>query len=177
MSNGNSFEIDDAMTRPLYPWPTPIDMEQLLDHLSGGDEMLLTIRTHLYVETLLNEFLSVALKHPEFLDTDRIGFPLKVQLVASLGILPNWLMQICLSLNRVRNKMAHKLTFVISATEKGELWEAFPEKVRKRFKLRPSHLGEVPYNEIMKSIVVHVDIARHLYIKSVSEQTETFEYL
>lgn len=75
--------------------------------LQCEDEVGRVIRTHLYIENLINSFLEIALPQPEHLTPIQLDYFGKVQLSLSLG-LPVEFKKPLNFIGNARNNFAHK---------------------------------------------------------------------
>lgn len=88
------------------------------------DEVGKVIRTHLYVESLLNEFLEIALPNPEYIKPMQLDLNGKVYFALSLG-LPSEFKKPLNYMGRLRNKFAHELLFQIDKSEVNNFFDTF----------------------------------------------------
>lgn len=81
---------------------------------SKDDNFQLFIRGHLYLEALLSEILQRSCPHPESLADVSSMFYRKVKIVRALGKISDSVEQLLLSINNVRNKLAHSLDYKLT---------------------------------------------------------------
>jgi hypothetical protein len=88
-------------------------MMRVVDHLPNGDEFdLIVLKGHLLAEEQLNLLLEGLARNTEPLEKERLRFPQLVALCQAFtapGADPSWPWAHLLSLNSLRNKMAHHL--------------------------------------------------------------------
>ncbi|MPN20022.1 hypothetical protein SDC9_167398 [bioreactor metagenome] len=77
----------------------------------GKEESFLFIRGHLYLEALLGEIILRSYPEPQALNDISVMFYRKVKLVRAVGRLTTEMEDLLLSINTLRNKIAHKLDF------------------------------------------------------------------
>lgn len=101
----------------------PYDSE-LSGALKSEDEIGKVIRTHLYIENLLNNFLETALPNPEHLKPIQLDFFSKVHLALSLG-LPEKFKKPLNYMGKIRNDFAHRLNLRIDKSEVNNFFDTF----------------------------------------------------
>lgn len=74
----------------------------------------LFIRGHLYLEAILNEIIDRSFAVPDAADELASMFYRKVKLVRSIGKITLEVESLLLTINEVRNKLAHKLDFTLT---------------------------------------------------------------
>lgn len=95
------------------------------------NELSSILKGHLFIETILETLLKRNLKNPEELLKQQLSFSLKLNLVSSLGILPNNHIGAIKALNKIRNNYAHNLNYHITIAEINQLkleWAPIQEK-------------------------------------------------
>jgi hypothetical protein len=110
------------------------------------DESAIILKGHLLVEYLLDKIIEQKCKAPnKILDDSRTySFSVKLQLVYSMGLLPDYLYENIVRINRLRNKLAHNLDFELDLNNmlvvnlKGETIKVRPKGKRypERYYLR-----------------------------------------
>lgn len=81
---------------------------------SATEELNLVLRGHLYLEALLNQIIHRSLQYPRAIDETRQSFYAKVKLLRALGKIDQKLEKLLLTLNSLRNKIAHQLRYEIT---------------------------------------------------------------
>lgn len=89
---------------PLY------NLEQYNDSMRGASLTETFLKGHLWLERLLEDFLTVATDHPGELGLDRMTFANKLRLCRAFGLLPEDYCKVFKKVNSIRNKIAHELT-------------------------------------------------------------------
>jgi len=82
--------------------------KDLSDALLGEDELGLAIRSHLYVENLLDELLAQLIPFPNLYEEMHLNYAGKVKLACDMGLDPSY-KSMLLALGDIRNKFAHNL--------------------------------------------------------------------
>jgi hypothetical protein len=93
--------------------------------LLAEDELGAVVRSHIYVESRLNEYLDLVTSRPEHLAEIGLRFRQKVQLACALGFDPDFLKPL-VALGELRNKFAHKLNTSLTDTLVDRLYAALP---------------------------------------------------
>ncbi len=75
------------------------------------DELGLVIKGHLFVEFVINQIILKRCKSPKEILNDSRAYPfsVKLQIVYSMGLMPNPIHQNIRKINRIRNELAHNL--------------------------------------------------------------------
>lgn len=75
------------------------------------DELGLIIKGHLFVEFIINQIILKRCKSPKEILKDSRAYPfsVKLQLIYSMGLLPNPIYRNVRKINRIRNELAHNL--------------------------------------------------------------------
>ena len=102
------------------------------------DEVSVTLKGHLLVEYLINKIIEQRHETPEKVlgKSHNFTFSKKLQLVYSMGLLPDYLFENINRINRLRNKLAHNLTFDLDKEDmsftktNGETINIYPKKSR-----------------------------------------------
>jgi hypothetical protein len=141
------------------------DISRLKEDVTfSGDTVVTVIKAHLYLEHVIMQTLTEALKVPDVVDFRRMSFPAKLDLCVALGIYPKPWREIISRVNEMRNRVAHKLDVQVSEHAKRELWEMLPEiakqSLRSEYEKDTDPLLPMPLARIFHTIVVWTDIFR-----------------
>ena len=82
--------------------------KELSDALIGEDELGLVIRSHLYIENLLDELLVLLFPCPKHYEEMQLNYSVKVRLACAMGLNPSC-KSMLLAVGDIRNKFAHNL--------------------------------------------------------------------
>lgn len=159
------------------------DLERLRAHLDTDEPIQLIIRGHLYLEHVLIEFISAALKDSSVLQFDRISFPIKVQIAVALGTLHKDFIEPLNFVNKARNECAHNLDFGIDDDFKKRFLNSFPHHFRRmilgdlenREKIRD--LSDVKLSDFFYVFAIGIDVWRHDYVKEKEKLAEAVQRL
>lgn len=100
--------------------PDPCWQEALLSE----DDIGKVVRTHLYVESLVNEFLSEFVPHPKHVKPMRLDYCGKVHLALAIG-LPEKLKGMLLRIGGLRNDFAHESRQQLDKNNMKNLFDSF----------------------------------------------------
>jgi uncharacterized protein YaiE (UPF0345 family) len=92
--------------------------------LLAEDDIGRVIRTHIYIELLLNEFLEFALIKPRNLKNLELDYFGKVNLAICLGLSED-LMKPLLQIGKIRNLFAHKFEQTIDKSKMNNFYSSF----------------------------------------------------
>lgn len=88
------------------------------------------LRGHLYIEAALARAIEPSLAFPHLLDIERLSFGHKVGLAAAIGFVPEEAVPAFQRLNKIRNRLAHRLDAAVSEQDKADLRQAMSEPMR-----------------------------------------------
>jgi len=88
----------------------------IINYISEGvdENFQLFIRGHLYLEALLSEIIDRSYKNPNAINEITSTFYKKVKLVRAVGRISEDVEELLLSINLIRNRLAHKLDFTLN---------------------------------------------------------------
>lgn len=98
---------------------TNAHFQALLD--AEAEPLVLTIKAHHSIDSLLDEALHVRMPHAKELDLRRVSFLLKVDFLVGLGVMRKQLRPLFDKANSVRNRFAHDPHTEIDASDAGKL--------------------------------------------------------
>src|SRR5438067_2553727 len=84
-----------------------IDTETFCSHVNAPDELMAVLRSHQDLDVLLADIINESLVESHFLETERIPFSLKVELVVAMGQIEKEARSALLRFNSMRNEFAH----------------------------------------------------------------------
>ncbi|MGH7024557.1 MAG: hypothetical protein ACREEB_13360 [Caulobacteraceae bacterium] len=131
------------------------DVGALKRRVRDDDAAQAFIHAHLYIDHVVTQMVSEAVPFPRHLQLDRAGFTQKLQLVAALGLLsPSFLAPIRV-INAIRNKIAHKLDYVVTPDDETKLRSAIPKGAG-----RAEDGSLTPLPELLRLVTVIIDLQR-----------------
>ena len=100
--------------------------------VNASDEAVISIRGHVAIESALSELIAHALPSAHEVELERVSFPLKIDLAIGLRAIHPESRQLFLTLNKVRNRFAHKATAILEEKDLAEIknsMSAFHRKI------------------------------------------------
>lgn len=136
------------MTDPAVgPATQQLIAEGILDALNGEDPLGVLLRAHMFIEQDMNAIVAARVAYPDLLPR-RPGFMVALKLVCAMGAVPADTLRFYERLNGLRNSMAHRLDFELTAAHQSELLDLIPPAFRDRF-----DGGHEPFPTGMRSIL------------------------
>lgn len=102
----------------------PLTQVEFGQYVTAEDDLGAIIRSHLYIETLLNLFLEFTLVRPDALDIARMNYQAKVRLASALG-LSEIVTKPLEQLGTLRNSFAHKLNYKLDRKDADQFYSTF----------------------------------------------------
>lgn len=131
------------------------DLVRLVARVHSEDAAQAFLQAHLYLDHVVSLLLTEAVPAPRYLQLDRTGFAQKLQLVAAMGLLPPSLFAAIRVINSIRNRIAHKLDYGVTAEDEAKLRSALPSSMNNEDDGSPVALAE-----LLRLLVVMVDLER-----------------
>lgn len=100
--------------------------KDFLKALLAEDEVGCVIRSHLYVETQIDHYLSLAVVSPRYIEDLSLNFAKKIDLACCLGF-DSQFRGALKRLGKLRNALAHDLSSKLTQQVVNELYSALPE--------------------------------------------------
>lgn len=98
--------------------------DQLLDLLLGQDELGVVVRSHIYIEEYIDQFLILKSDKTEYIEKMNLDFSNKLRLAVALG-LDDELYKPLVSLSNIRNKFAHKTGSHLTESDVNNFYKSF----------------------------------------------------
>lgn len=105
---------------------------QFSQELAVESPLGVILRGHLYIEAALARAIEPNLAFPHLLDIERLAFGQKVGLAAALGFVPEEAVPAFQRLNKIRNRLAHRLDVQVSEQDQQDLRRAMSAAMRRR---------------------------------------------
>lgn len=106
------------------------DVSQCERRLRAGGDWNRVIQAHLFYDHVLTIILEEALHKPEYVQIDRMTFVAKVDLCAALSLIEDYHRVFLRNVNKLRNCIAHNLSFKVTRIHARRLYELHPKEVR-----------------------------------------------
>jgi hypothetical protein len=128
------------------PETSGIFPDGLLEHLNSDSPLEVLLRGHLWIEQELVAAISAALRDPEQLEPggQHLSFPVRVRLAAALGMIRPPEVGGYLALNRLRNRVAHRLGSDIQPSDARDLLNAIGRNARNVYDAVMAEEGREP---------------------------------
>jgi hypothetical protein len=138
------------------------DREQFSVRISTGDRWQQLIQAHLYFDHAITLLLVEEFANPDAINTTRMSFIQKLQLVQALGLLPADLVSVIEFINNLRNKIAHDLNFEISDKDERELSNCTPKRLRDIVVIdNDRNLSGPPrFHELLRIVLLQLEVIR-----------------
>ncbi|MDO6780324.1 MULTISPECIES: hypothetical protein [unclassified Marinovum] len=138
------------------------DIDAFLKRLSQGERWQQLLVAHLFFEHVVSELLSEALPQPDEMDVSRLPFAQRVNLCAALGLLPTEMLPAIKVINRLRNRAAHKLDFLVSRKHVADLINVVPPFLKDAVTSSQDRqeTGPIRFHEALYAVILQVDIFR-----------------
>lgn len=120
------------------------------------------LQVHLYYDHVITRSLLEALVDPEAIQLSRISFAQKLQFIKAMGLVPNELIKTVEFINRMRNKIAHDLSFQISEKDERDLINCTPAHIKKGIRRMSGDDGSniVNFLNILRMILYQMEFIR-----------------
>ena len=117
-----------------------VTMEFVIRVRVHDDEAAIILKGHLLIEYLIDKIIEQKCKAPDKILEDPRNYPfsVKLQFVYSMGLLPDYLHENIVRINRLRNKLAHNLDFELDRNNMTIVnWEGETIRIRPKRKRYP----------------------------------------
>jgi hypothetical protein len=153
--------------------PEALEVDPLfVKALLAEDELGMAIRSHIYVERRINQYLELTVSRPEHLEKLGLRYKQKAQLACCLGFDSTFLRALEV-LGELRNKFAHKIATQLTDELVTKLYDALPplgkvmvEKSFSRTKQQLNAGGEIKVVELPakdRFILITLSLERALF--------------
>ena len=111
--------------------PFPFDMQLWTKHMNAGDHLAMIIRTHLYVEFILNRRIEALLVNKRHLSVGSLKFSMKLNMAVAFGIVPDEDFPALNKLNGFRNDFAHDLNKQLTEQDERDFYNCLSIRQRR----------------------------------------------
>lgn len=112
------------------------------ERLMTGGPLAVFLKGHLWLETVLNDFLETAAQDAKPLNLERMNFAAKVNLCEAFGLIPLPLCKAFREINKRRNLLAHKLHASFDDDSLAEILASSAPRTRGSYEAMLNHLPE-----------------------------------
>jgi len=100
------------------------DLQECQARVTRGEKWHQLIQAHLYLEHVLTMLMTDALADPGAIGASRMAFAQKLNMIRAMGLLSVENVSTLIKINKLRNKIAHDLTFSITDESERDLINA-----------------------------------------------------
>jgi hypothetical protein len=137
------------------------DREKFKARLYKGERWQQLIQAHLYIDHVLTQLLVEALKRPNEIQASRLGFSQKLDLINALDLIPEDFIAPIQFINKLRNKIAHQLDFLISEKDDTDFANCTPKFLREELsEEKDRDGGPLKLHELLFGLVLMLEIFR-----------------
>lgn len=119
---------DDEIRFNTYQYS--FDAKQAAARLRGGGNWQRIIQSHLFFDHIINQLLIEELTNPGQINLDRMTLSAKVDLVSSLGLIDDSTKGFLRTINGIRNKIAHNLSYKVQRLDINRIVEFSPNDAK-----------------------------------------------
>jgi hypothetical protein len=124
-----------------------------LAHLNSDDHIQYVIRSHMHIENKLNEFVDFYFPNPKALESDNVTFLHKVRLANAVNFVMDDELPALRYLNGIRNKIAHRLNFIIDNKVRDEFVSTLDQRTKKIFEIDRKKYPPEDYDDDVRAIL------------------------
>lgn len=135
------------------------DIDKLVSRLKG-EKWQQVLQAHLYFDHVVSALLTEELKNPNAIDTKRMGFSQKLQLVHAFGLMPEDLVPVVSIVNKIRNRLAHDLEASIGDDELVQIKSSLPKWFKKHVMTKTELDAPEALRNIMVFVLTYLEMAR-----------------
>jgi hypothetical protein len=147
-------ELRNSVRTPCF------DLDQYNSRVTGERWQQL-IQSHLYYDHVISTLLTEHLVNPEAINASRMGFAQKLDLIEALGLIPQDEVSAVKVVNKLRNKIAHDLSFQISEKDEIDLYNCLPDSLKRDTKILQARVSaEQFFIEMLSSLLCLIEIRR-----------------
>lgn len=110
--------------------------------LLGEDEIGVVIRSHIFVEANINEYLALVTSAPEYLAKAGLRYQQRVLLACALGFDARF-KDALLGLGTIRNAFSHKLDFKLTDSAVNNLYSKLPSVGKEAVRISYEHMKDL----------------------------------
>jgi hypothetical protein len=125
-------------------------LDVLISQMTSDDSLSVLLKGHLWIEAMVEASLRSAVSAPEALGT-RMQFSEKLRWAKALGSIDSEYLEFVTTLNAIRNRAAHRLTFELKADDVSGLVAKLPRHLAPLHGVFLRSLGE-PGNSTIHSL-------------------------
>lgn len=141
------------------------DCDDFSAKIRTGERWQKLIQCHLYLEHVVDHLLRDAIPYPEEVLFSRMAFRQRLDLARALDLLPSDLVAAIRHITKMRNNVAHNLSFEIDDQKVKDLENCTPKHLRKAVLAGGNRKhGEIQLQELLEVILFMAEVIRHRHI-------------
>lgn len=114
----------DETSTYMKPQPKILNLDSFYLDILKEDELGATIRTHIYIESALEQLIEILVSDYEHIKKMQLDFSQKVNLAVAIGM-PKEFAPALLAVGTIRNKFAHRIDTKIDKEKTNNLYKQF----------------------------------------------------
>ncbi|MHA7850346.1 hypothetical protein [Roseovarius sp.] len=157
---------DDELIKQSENWS--FNCEKFRAEIKTGERWQQLVQSQIYLEHIVAQILRDAIPFPDEISFSRMPFGPRVDLARALDLLPSDIVVAVRRIAKMRNQVAHNLSFEIDDEQVKDLENCTPAHLRKAINgdvNRPP--GPPQLFELLEVIVLMTEIFRHRHMASV----------
>ncbi|WP_417743762.1 hypothetical protein [Salipiger sp.] len=157
---------DEEIIKQNEVWS--FDCDKFRSEIKTGERWQQLVQSQIYLEHIVAQILRDAIPFPDEISFARMPFGPRLDLARALDLMPSDIVVAARRISRMRNRVAHNLSFEISDDQIRDLENCTPSHLRKAIKEgtdRPT--GPPQFFELLEAIVLMVDIHRQRHLSSL----------
>ena len=137
------------------------DQDRFKARVSDGERWQQLLQAHLYYDHVITRLLVDALVKPDAISATRMSFLQKLQLINALGLLSDEIVSTVELINKLRNKIAHRLDFEISDKDVSDLRNTTPKRLRDLVMTeKDREAGPIRFHELLWVVLLQIEVLR-----------------
>jgi hypothetical protein len=141
------------------------DCDEFRSRIKEGERWQHLLLSHIYLEHVLAQLLKDAIPFPDEISFSRMPFSQRLDLARALDLLPSDLVGVIRRITKIRNQVAHSLSFAIDDSDVKDLENCTPQNLRTAIKedVARSYDG-IQLFELLEAIVIMTEIFRQSHL-------------
>lgn len=157
---------DEEIIKQNEEWS--FDCDKFRAEIKNGKRWQQLVQSQIYLEHIVAQILRDAIPFPDEISFSRMPFGPRLDLARALDLMPADIVVAARRISKMRNRVAHNLSFEISDDQVRDLENCTPNHLRKAIKEdadRPT--GPPQFFELLEAIVLMADIHRQRHLASM----------
>ena len=138
------------------------DRKEFSRRMRSGEEWQQLVQCQIYLEHVVDQLLRESIPFPEEVSFSRMAFRQRLDLARALDLIAADLTAAIRLLTKLRNNVAHNLSFEISEKDIDDLRNATPKAMRKAIlDGKNREKDEIKFFELLEVILLMTELSRH----------------